>query len=134
MKFAPKLISVFRHFRKAPGRQRVARKAKMGSEETRMPLPIEHSVASAFENVAGVESVYVRQSGPILNVFPVINEEDERTLDRIFDCEISLRRLLRDVNFDFEIIVRHGRDVREFVGKNSPIWQRKAEEISASER
>lgn len=85
---------------------------------------IEKALAEVFSAIDRVESVYLTTRGEILNVFTVIDNDDEEIYGLIYNRERSLLREFRDVRFDFSVIVRRGHPVCEIMGAANPIWQR----------
>jgi hypothetical protein len=90
---------------------------------------IESRVAGAFQDIPEVESVYVlRRNEDVFKVFTIVNEEDDAVYRLIFQRELTLLSKLPSTHIDFNVITRHNRPVQEFLGKNSPAWERKASE------
>ncbi len=87
---------------------------------------IEDLVTKAMGGIAEVESVYLSPSGSTLNVYTVIDLDDDRVRDSIYDQEAYILKSLADSElcFDFNVIARRGRPIGELVGECSPIWQR----------
>ena len=85
---------------------------------------IEDSLAGAFADVNGVRGVYMLTSGDVVNVFTIIDEDDEQTYEAIYERERSLIRQHSDWHFDFNVMARRGRSVDELVGSFAPVWQR----------
>jgi hypothetical protein len=81
-------------------------------------------IASVLSWVESVDCVYVRDSGDMLRVFTVVEDEDEATLDAIYDRERTLIREIPGRRFDFNVIARRGRDIANILGDASPVWQR----------
>src|SRR5665213_23319 len=107
-------------------RRNYADRVSITLAESVMRESLERTAASAFEGIEEVESVYIRQRAAVASIVTVVNDENDAVFERIYECESSLRRRMPNLKFDFNIIVRRGRDVREFVGANVPIWQRAA--------
>jgi len=80
-------------------------------------------LADAFAGVNGVREVYMDPSGDVVNVFTIIDDDDERIYESIYDRERSIRQHA-DLHFDFNVIARRGRSVEELVGSFAPVWQR----------
>jgi hypothetical protein len=85
---------------------------------------IEDSLVSAFANVNGVCGVYMVPSGDVVDVFTIIDKDDEETYDAIYERERSIIHEHADLHFDFNVIVLRGRSVDELVGSCAPVWQR----------
>jgi len=86
---------------------------------------IDQEVASAFAHIPEVESVCVlHRDGDLLRVFTIVNEEDKTVFDQIYDREIDLEDRLASVRFDFNTITRRNRPLQEFLGQNTPTWER----------
>jgi hypothetical protein len=85
---------------------------------------IEDSLADAFADVNGVRGVYMDPSGDVVSVFTIIDDDDERTYESIYERERSIIRQHADLHFDFNIIARRGRSVDELVGSFAPVWER----------
>ena len=85
---------------------------------------IEESLVGAFAGVSGVCGVYTIASGDVVDVFTVIDEDDEGTYEAIYERERSIIRQHSDLHFDFNVIARRGRSVNELVGSFAPVWQR----------
>ncbi|MGA2589443.1 MAG: hypothetical protein ABSH32_05985 [Bryobacteraceae bacterium] len=85
---------------------------------------IEDSLISAFADVNGVCGVYVVPSSDFVNVFTIIDQDDEQTYAAIYERERSIIRQHSDWHFDFNVITRRGRSVDELVGSAVPVWQR----------
>ncbi len=89
--------------------------------------PSVNQIASAFENIPQVESVFVQsREDSKFKVFAVVNNEDEAVYDEIFHRELVLLRELPSVRIDFNVITRRNRPIEEFVGKVVPSWERTA--------
>jgi hypothetical protein len=85
---------------------------------------IEHSLVGAFAGVSGVFSVYVVPSGDVVEVFTIIDEDDEETYEAIYERERSIIRQHPDFHFDFTVIALRGRPIDELVPSCAPVWQR----------
>jgi len=89
-----------------------------------MTTTIGETIVNAFAQIPEVEGIYLRQSGSMLRVFTVVDEENDSAFEKIYQKERSLAHSSPDFQFDFNVIARRGRDVQEFVGANVPLWQR----------
>ena len=76
---------------------------------------IEHSLVSAFAGVSGVCGVYMVPSGDVVDVFTIIDVDDEET---------SVIRQHSDLHSDFNVIALRGRSVDELAGSRAQVWQR----------
>jgi hypothetical protein len=104
--------------------------ARMVSHK-RMSAELDPEVASAFESIPEIESIYIIHGGTVLKVFIFVNEEDDSVYNRIYDREIDLEKRLSDQCFDFRVIARRNRPIQEFVGSMAPVWERSAEACAA---
>ena len=87
-------------------------------------LTVEQSIGRAFAGIPAVERVHVFQDGGLLNVFTIVEDEDESAFDAIYDRERSIIREFRDFHFDFNVIARRGRSASEALSLDAPDWQR----------
>jgi len=87
-------------------------------------LTVEQSIGRAFAGIPAVERVHVFQDGGLLNVFTIVENDDESAFDAIYDQERSIIRQFRDFHFDFNVIARRGRPVQEILSFDAPVWQR----------
>ena len=87
-------------------------------------LSVEQSVGRAFAGIPAVERVHVFQQGGLLNVFTIMENDDEGAFDAIYDQERSIIRQFSDFHFDFNVIARRGRAIPEILSFDAPIWQR----------
>lgn len=85
---------------------------------------IEHSLVSAFAGVSGVCGVYMVPSGDVVDVFTIIDVDDEETYEAFYERERSVIRQHSDLHFDFNVIALRGRSVDELVGSCAQVWQR----------
>src|SRR5260370_35254063 len=85
---------------------------------------IETALTEALSVINRVESVYLIPRGETLNVFTVIDNDDEETYDLIYNQERSLIQRFGEVCFDFNVIARRGRPLSEIMGAGNPIWRR----------
>lgn len=91
-----------------------------------MALSAESRIASAFEDIPQVESVYVRQDASTVSVSIFINDPDEEAYHQIYTREIDMEKRSREINFDFSVIARRNRPIAEFVGSETATWKRRA--------
>jgi len=92
-----------------------------------MVVEVDQMIAAAFEVVPQVESVYVNHDNTgTVNVSIFINEADENVYDRIYSQEIELEKRAHEIMFDFTVIARRNRPIQEFVGSDTPAWERRA--------
>jgi hypothetical protein len=89
-----------------------------------MTTTIGETIVNAFAQIPEVEGIYLRQSGSMLHIFTVVDEENDSAFEKIYREERNLVRSSPDFQFDFNVIARRGRDVQEFVGANVPVWRR----------
>jgi hypothetical protein len=87
-------------------------------------IPIEKALAEAFGAINRVESIHLVPHGEILNVFTVIDNDDEETYDLIYDQERSIMHRFSDIHFDFNVVARRGRSASQMGMMDNPIWQR----------
>lgn len=59
-----------------------------------------------------------------MGVFTVINKEDDDVLEAIYTQELKLARSLPAFHLDFNTITRRDRPMTDFVGSNTPAWER----------
>lgn len=85
---------------------------------------IQDSLIGAFADINGVCGVYMVPSGDVVNVFTIIDQDDEETYQAIYERERSLIRQHADLHFDFNVIARRGRSGDELVRSCAPVWQR----------
>ena len=52
-------------------------------------LTVEQSVGRAFSDIPAVERVHVFQCGELLNVFTIVEDDDESAFDLIYDRELD---------------------------------------------
>jgi hypothetical protein len=88
-------------------------------------LTVEQSIGRAFSDIPAVERVHVFQRGELLNVFTIVEDDDESAFDLIYDRERSIIRQFRDFHFDFNVIARRGRSIPEILSFGAPVWQRR---------
>lgn len=92
---------------------------------TQMALSVENRIASAFQDIPQVETVYISTSDThTMSVSIFVNEADQQVYRQTYCREIELERASREISFDFSVIARHNRPMREFVGSESPTWER----------
>lgn len=92
---------------------------------TAMAPTLEVQVARVFEDIPQVESVYVVPRGNNrLKVWTVVNEEDDAVYSAIYQRELGLLHRFTQALIDFNVITRHNRPVREFVGTKTLVWER----------
>jgi hypothetical protein len=90
-----------------------------------MAQTAEDRIAHAFECIPEVESVYLFSRGAReLAVFTVVNEESDYVLENIYTQELQLARSFPLFHLDFNTITRRNRPMIDFVGSNTPAWQR----------
>ena len=82
-------------------------------------LTVEESIGRAFSDIPAVERVHVFQCGELLNVFTIVEDDDESAFDQIYDRERSIIRQFRDFHFDFNVIARRGRSIPEILSFDS---------------
>jgi hypothetical protein len=85
---------------------------------------IEDSLINAFANVNGVCGVYMVPSGDVVDVFTVIDKDDEETYEAIYERERWITRQRSDLHFDFNVIALRDRPIDEVVRPCAPVWQR----------
>lgn len=83
-------------------------------------------IASAFEEIPEVESVYVLHRGDALKVFTPVNEDNEQLSDQIYDRELELGRKRSDIHFDFNLVAKRNRPIHQFLGSYTPVWERRS--------
>jgi hypothetical protein len=92
---------------------------------TATAIDADRLVANAFQDIPQVESVYiVHRDSNVLRIFTVVNDEDPAAYDKIYDKEIELEDTYQFLRFDFNVITRRNRPVQDFIGQNSPAWER----------
>lgn len=90
-----------------------------------MAPTVDLQVAEAFEDIPQVESVYVvHRDNQKLKVFTVVNEENDVVYSAIHKRELGLLHKWPQALIDFNVITRHNRPVREFLGMKTPVWER----------
>ena len=85
---------------------------------------IEDSLVSAFANVNGVCGVYMVPAGDGVEVFTIVDADDEETYEAIYERERSIIRQHSDLHFDFNVIALRGRHIDGLVRSCTPVWQR----------
>ena len=94
--------------------------------ETVATASLDQEIASAFEEISGVEGVYVFHRGDVLKVFTVVNEDSEQLSDQIYDRELELGRRFSDIRFDFNLVARRNRPIHQLLGPYAPVWERQS--------
>jgi hypothetical protein len=90
-----------------------------------MALTIEGRIASAFQSIPQVESIYVLHNDEAsFSVVTVLSNPDRGAYAQVFEQEGQLLDSLSTVHFDFHVLARRGRSLDEIVGSNIPVWQR----------
>lgn len=93
--------------------------------EAAMALDVDQQVAASFADIAEVESVYIlHRPNDVLRVYAIVNEEDDAVYDQIYDREHDLEKRWAFMRLDFNVIARRNRPVVEFLGSNTPAWER----------
>jgi hypothetical protein len=65
---------------------------------------IAESLVGVFADVNGISGVYMVPSGDVIEVFTVIDEDEEETYEAICERERSIMRLHSTLHFDFNVI------------------------------
>lgn len=82
-------------------------------------------IISTLAAMDGVAGVYCLHGSELCQVFTIIDDiEDEAIYDAIYEQERSLIGLFHGVHFDFNVIPRRGRPMREIVGSDVKIGRR----------
>lgn len=87
-------------------------------------MTVEETVGRAFVDIPAVKQVHVFLRGEVLNVFTIVETDDEGAFDAIYDRERQIMRRFRDQHFDFNVIARRGRSIPEVLSFGAPAWQR----------
>ena len=92
-------------------------------------LTIEQGIGCSFADVPSVKGVYVLNRADVLNVFTIVDTDDEDAFDAIYDRARLVIGRFPDFHFDFNVIARRGRPIREFLSLGAPVWQRGDSEL-----
>ena len=71
---------------------------------------IGHFIGHALSEVPEVEYVLTNVEGKFFIVWTVIDKVDWRVMDSIYDIELAIMDKFPDMEFDFHLICRQGRD------------------------
>lgn len=86
---------------------------------------ITQSIAANFGGIDQVLGVYlVAGDNGAISVFTVISDDEEAVYDQVYEKERLLIRQFTHVHFDFNVIARRGRSIREMFGDRAPAWER----------
>jgi hypothetical protein len=87
-------------------------------------LTIEKSIGHAFADLPAVEEVHILNRGDILNVFAIVDDDEESVFDAIYARERVVINRFPEYHFDFNVIARRGRSLHELISLSTPVWQR----------
>jgi hypothetical protein len=79
---------------------------------------VTHSLRGLFvdriSTLPRVELVFWKRAAGRIRVWTILDEPHLETENRIYDVQLEMMDLLPDVRFDFSVIFRQGKDVRQF--------------------
>jgi hypothetical protein len=74
---------------------------------------LQNAVINTMANVEAVESIFIQPIGSILNIYTIIDADDDEVRDAIYDREAELLRVFENYHFDFNVIARRGRPIEQ---------------------
>ena len=70
-------------------------------------------------DLPSVESVYVVEKEDVVDIWTVIDEGDLDLEEKIAEAQCELMRIRRELDFDFMVIPRFGREIEELLPSDS---------------
>lgn len=102
---------------------------KVRTESTTLyPIPLTKFVSFEFSLVKEVETVLAAQYNNLLYLWVVVDKFDKAAREKIYAREREIIDEFREFEFDFNIISRRGRDLRELISDPTLVltYQRKS--------
>lgn len=89
-------------------------------------LSINQQIAKVLGTVPEVESVYIfsGEAPESFRVMTIVDQEDDRVYELIYDRELQLAREMPAAQFDFSVLARRGRAIEQIAGLNQAAWER----------
>ncbi|MDP3182579.1 MAG: hypothetical protein Q8M54_07135 [Desulfobaccales bacterium] len=82
---------------------------------------LEIFIAKSISKVPEVEYILLSKIENYYEIWTVINKLDRGVRERIYDIEFNILRTFKGLCFDFHVICRNDRDIKEFYSSNTKI-------------
>lgn len=80
---------------------------------------LESFLAEKFIDIPGVEYVFLSVENDSVDIWTVINRLDREMREKIYNVEYDILGLINDFHFDFHVICRNDRDIKEIHPSNA---------------
>ena len=86
---------------------------------------LDNFIVKCISQVLEVEYVFISKIEDYYEIWTVINKLDRGVRERIYDIEFNILRRFKALYFDFHVICRNDRDIKDFFSSNTKmIFQR----------
>ncbi len=79
---------------------------------------LENYIIKTISQLPKVEQVKVSKIGNFYEVWTVINKLDRKVRQQIYNMEYSIMEKFRDIDFDFHVITRNNRNIKDLITFN----------------
>lgn len=116
----PQLAAVFGHFRPM-NQNTVVDNIYLMPKVVWSSDKLENIIAERISKVPEVEYILLSKIENYYEIWTVINKLDRGVREQIYDVEFNILRTFRGLYFDFHVICRNDRDIKEFYSSNTKI-------------
>jgi hypothetical protein len=82
---------------------------------------LENFIVKYISKVSEVEYILFSKIEDYYEIWTVINKLDREVRERIYDIEFNILRRFKALYFDFHVICRNNRDIKDFYSSNTKI-------------
>lgn len=82
---------------------------------------LENYISSQISIVREVEFVFSTKENDQINLWIIVNNPDRKVRDSLYDIEFDILKKFTNNNFDFHIMYREGKDIKEILPSNYDI-------------
>lgn len=82
---------------------------------------LEIFIVKSISQISEVEYILFSKIEDYYEIWTVINKLDREVRERIYDIEFNILRRFKALYFDFHVICRNNRDIKDFYSSNTKI-------------